>query len=213
MLNKPGGLTPVDPLSSTQKPTQVTILEDFTILDHHLGCIKTVTNQTINLKNPDPKAIHPYDIAASLSKICRFCGHCDEFYSVAQHSILVSLMLPERLRGHGILHDASEAYLGDVVKPLKVILGPVYKELEDTFKDAIAKRFHWLPPLTKEDESEIKKCDILALQVEDEAFRKGNKARMRYYYEKYDLMQSEDQLGWPPRLALSFFLKYAKIFL
>jgi hypothetical protein len=69
--------------------------------------------------DPRPDEIHLDDIAHALSNICRFGGHCREFYSVAQHSVHVS----ELLRGVpalvGLLHDAAEAYLGDIIRPLK----------------------------------------------------------------------------------------------
>lgn len=77
--------------------------------------------------DPDPEDVRIADIAAALSKICRFGGHCRVFYSVAQHSMLVSVvaedMAPEadkRLAAMwGLCHDAAEAYLGDPIRPLK----------------------------------------------------------------------------------------------
>lgn len=76
---------------------------------------------------------HPYDIeeaAHALSHICRYTGHCEKFYSVAQHSVLVSRVLPIAYKGAGLLHDLSEAYYSDVASPLKHIIGRVYKPLE-----------------------------------------------------------------------------------
>jgi len=187
----------------------MTQVQDFTVLDHHLGYIKTFSGKKINLRNPSSSDIDLADIGASLSKICRFGGHCSEFYSVAQHSVLVALMAPEPLRGAALLHDATEAYLGDVVKPLKVILGPVYNELEMAFEQAIRERFHWLPTIGQREKEEIKKCDILALQIEDEAFRNSNRTRLRYFYNKFEMLQTDSQLGWPPYLAFTLFTKYA----
>ncbi len=65
------------------------------------------------------------DIAHSLSQLCRFGGHCNRFYSVAEHSVLVG-----RIVGfHGLVHDTAEAYMIDVPRPIKS-LWPGYKDLE-----------------------------------------------------------------------------------
>jgi len=78
-------------------------------------------------------------IAAALSHINRFNGHVGA-YSVAQHSVLVAMQLPRELRLSGLLHDATEAYLGDVTSPLKALM-PQYQALEDKYHDVIDQAF------------------------------------------------------------------------
>jgi len=69
--------------------------------------------------DPRPEDICILDIAYALSKTCRFNGHCRKFYSVAEHSYIVSFHVPDEFALWGLLHDASEAYVGDVPRPMK----------------------------------------------------------------------------------------------
>lgn len=113
-----------------------------------------------------PRSLRPEDvdieeIAHSLSMLCRFNGHCREFYSVAQHSVLVSRMLPPEHRLCGLLHDATEAYCGDMVRPLKRAL-PSYQEIEARIWEAVAQRFGL--PITLP--AEVKLADTRMLQTE-----------------------------------------------
>ena len=99
--------------------------------------------------DPRPDEIHIEDIAASLSKLCRFNGHTSEFYSVAEHCCYVCDILPPELKLAGLLHDASEAYLCDIPRPLKRSpqFGEMYDQHETLLMYAVAERFGFTWPM------------------------------------------------------------------
>lgn len=109
------------------------------------GRIATYTEGVaISPLNPDPADIVIEDISHALSNQCRFTGHTRYFYSVAQHSIAVSMLLPEKYALWGLLHDATEAYLSDIARPIKRFnadFGNIYTMVEDGLMDAIITRF------------------------------------------------------------------------
>ncbi|AOR76534.1 hypothetical protein [Novosphingobium resinovorum] len=96
----------------------------------------------------DPRADEVFieDIAAALGKLCRFNGHCRGFYSVAEHSVLVSMVVPREDALAGLLHDATEAYVADVIRPLKPYLAG-YAEIEHRVWLAVAEKFGLAPEL------------------------------------------------------------------
>lgn len=81
--------------------------------------IRTFTGRLVNPFAMLAADFDIVDIAHALANTCRFGGHCPEFYSVAQHSVHVASLCDGEARLYGLLHDAAEAYLGDVVGPLK----------------------------------------------------------------------------------------------
>lgn len=87
----------------------------------------------------DPRApeVDMADIAHSLSLICRFAGHCNQFFSVAQHSVFVSHLVDPEHAMWGLMHDAAEAYIGDIRRPLKGLV-PNVKDIEGRILVAIA---------------------------------------------------------------------------
>lgn len=123
--------------------------------------ILLVNGDFFDFKNP---RAHDYDIksiAHALSNLCRYTGHTKRFYSVAEHSVLVSRLVPEKYAFEGLMHDASEAYCGDVASPLKRLI-PKYKEIEEGVQEAIAMYYGLVYPFPKE----VHEADVLAYVTE-----------------------------------------------
>lgn len=143
------------------------MMNDITHADHDrriatvYPSILMVSGRVFDFTNPGPITVE--EAAASLSKLCRFTGHCREFYSVAQHSLLVSLLLPHHLALQGLLHDAVEAVLGDMSGPLKKVV-PGYKALEARTERVILAGFG----LPEELHPLVKRADLIALKLEKE---------------------------------------------
>ena len=135
----------------------------------HEPWLRTFTGRSVHILNPRPEEICIQDIAHALANTCRFGGHTPVFYSVADHSLLVSELVPESLALWGLLHDASEAYLHDLTRPLKRVLdsaGPQdvtrYAELERRMMAAVCSRFG----LPEEMPSLVKAADNTVLATE-----------------------------------------------
>lgn len=133
-----------------------------------MSWIQTYSGQAFWFESPN-SSISPLDIATALSRLARFNGHTTEFYSVAQHSVLVSLCvkdlggtLEEQL--WGLLHDAAEAYLGDLSSPLKHLpCMSGFRELEDRVMGQIVERFRLFPSAQPEV---VSKADRMMLAAE-----------------------------------------------
>jgi uncharacterized protein len=154
--------------------------------------IQTYTGRAFDLLDPRPEQIDPLDIAHGLSMICRFTGHVRDFYSVAQHSCLVAEIVsdlwragpsdrpcPELVQLAALLHDAPEAYIGDVSTPLKRAMrgeGQLseYDAIEARIESAIMQRFLWAGADPNESvRSLIKRADTIALATEHAALFTG----------------------------------------
>lgn len=126
--------------------------------------IMTATGGRFYPLDPQPEDFKIEDIAHALANTCRFTGHVEKFYSVGQHSILVSEAIEKQfpydheLMKAGLIHDASEAYLVDVPSPLKPYL-PEYKKIEANVMDKIQLAFG----ISDETMSKVKAFDTAIL--------------------------------------------------
>lgn len=110
---------------------------------------------------PAAAQIEIEDIAHGLAYQCRFNGQTRHFYSVAQHSLIVANLVPAQLRHAALLHDAAEAYMGDMVKPLKQLF-PLFSQIEARVMAAIGLRYG----IERFDDPAIKRADLVALAME-----------------------------------------------
>lgn len=123
--------------------------------------MQTFTGKAFWPLDPRPEEVDIQDIAHALGSLCRYTGHCADFYSVAEHSVEVSHLVPPSMALTALLHDAPEAYCNDIARPLKRHM-PEYKGIENRIWDAVADRFG----LAREMPPEIHAADNAILGVE-----------------------------------------------
>ena len=138
------------------------------------------------------------DIAHGLSMVCRFAGQCAHFYSVAQHSVYVARLVPQSDRYFGLMHDAAEAFIGDMTKPLKDIV-PEYRTIERRVEAAIAARFE-LPEIMPVS---VEEADVVMLATEQRVLMHN---RDDWNYTRGRAPAEIDIEDWSPAQAKAAFL-------
>lgn len=154
------------------------------INDGRQPTVTTYTGISFNLVEPEFNIL---DIAHALSNICRYNGHCNQFYSVAEHSVLVSRLVEELQLGDpfiGLMHDGHEAYLSDVPSPFKQLL-PDWSAIDVALEEKLYD--HFSIPWPREDG--IKYADVLAYFIERDCLFDEWKTNKTYLAEKYPEMQ------------------------
>jgi hypothetical protein len=110
---------------------------------------------------PEGSSFSIDEIAHSLAHLCRFTGHCGRFYSVAEHSVLASQIVSPEFALEALLHDAAEAFIGDVAAPLKRLL-PDYAEMEARVEEVVRNRLN----VPIETSLPVKLADLQMLKAE-----------------------------------------------
>ncbi|MCS2155501.1 HD family hydrolase [Scandinavium sp. H11S7] len=126
-----------------------------------MSYIQTLSGKKFNYQTATADDIDIEDIATALSHICRFAGHVPDFYSVAQHSVLTSLLVPAEFAFEALMHDVVEAYCQDIPAPLKALL-PDYRRVEDRVDGLIRAKFDINP----EQAAVVKYADLVMLATE-----------------------------------------------
>lgn len=155
--------------------------------------------------NPRPEDIRIEDIAHALSMMCRFNGHTEHFYSVAEHSYITAIACPDEYKLWGLLHDAAEAYIGDMNAPLKKMVEGTYKEVERDVEQCIVEKFGLSPDTMPE---EVHEADMEVLSMEKEQVIQSD-----HEWEATKGIRTPAYLPyfWVPRKAKRKFLERFKV--
>lgn len=161
----------------------------------------TISGRRYYPSRPNVDVICIEDIAWSLAHQCRYAGHTEYFYSVAQHSVYVSMACPQEHALWGLLHDAAEAYIQDLTLCLKLAL-PGYREIEERWERSIASRFElpWPRPAV------VKHAD---LQVYAAECRDVRPSSLKTFQQKTEIEPPQGLFieQWSVRKARDMFLE------
>lgn len=192
--------------------------------------IETASGLFVDVASPDPATLRLYDIAQGMALTCRYGGQIRCFYSVAEHALLVHDLLEHQgasreLRIAGLFHDAAEAYLGDVVAPLKYALrqhvmstgevvrggDSLYDVLSDRMDEAIAERYGVDQDAL--NSPELRTADMWALRIEARSLTHSGGAHWRWPGELPDDGELPSRVFWlcgeAPDVMSETWLRYA----
>jgi len=164
----------------------------------------TYTGRKFDVADPRPEDVDIADIAHALSLLCRYGGHSSRFYSVAEHSVIMSYLVPEKDALAALLHDATEAYVVDLPRGVKNAIGEPYRRLEARVWYAVCKRFCLDPDLP----DSVKYYDNAILLAEKDALIHPSVPEwlVGLGYEKPEI----DVVGFSPAVAEAMFLQRFK---
>jgi hypothetical protein len=190
--------------------------------------IQTFSGRAVRPLDMRPEDVCLEDIAHALSMKCRYTGHTTRFYSVAEHCVRVSRIVPPAFALPGLLHDAGEAYLPDLAAPIKRAFwvnppgpskGPdTFAQVEGRVLDAIFAGLGLSALRSVAESEQVKKADLIMLATEAGALMKFSGRPGDPTLEDWGLTEKphvfgyHDVLGWSPELAEEQFLqRYAEL--
>lgn len=156
-----------------------------------------------NFEDPAGSEFTISDIAHGLAHICRFTGHCIAFYSVAEHSVWCSRIAPKGYELAALMHDAAEAFIGDVAKPLKQLL-PDYARIEQRVEAAVFDRFG----LPRDMPEPVKIIDKQMLRTEQEQAMRN---RDSWYWADTRSAPVRLEFWSPGRASFEFTKRYREL--
>lgn len=174
--------------------------------------IQTYSGLYFDLAEPKSDTIRLEDVAHALAHLCRYTGHCSEFYSVAQHCVIVSRYVPRELALAGLLHDAAEAYIGDVARPLKDLMksmGGDYKAIEHRVEAVVEEAFGLPEGIL--DAPEVKNIDTRALLSEKRDLMSDEPHSWRVWTEGYEPLPTRIYPVLPKTAKQMFLRRYEEL--
>jgi len=168
--------------------------------------ISLLSGAKFNYNKPEESDVTIEDIASALSNVCRFSGHLPRFYSVAQHLVNTSRIVPVEHAFTALMHDTAEAFTNDLPTPLKWAL-PIFKELEGKIEKAMGEKFGFQYPYPPE----VKEADTIMLMLEKFHIKQCNDHWPMYEHITRKTVESfldkVDLDSWQPRRAKREFLE------
>lgn len=162
------------------------------------------SGEYFDFEAPETSAFTIDDVAHGLSMTCRFAGQCRSFYSVAEHCVHASRHVAPEFAYDALMHDAAEAFIGDVSKPLKDLLGD-YRAIEHRIEAAVLARFGVSFPMP----AAVKEIDIVLLATEQRHLMRN---RDDWAYTRGRTPLEIELPCWSPSEAKAQFLaRYAEL--
>ncbi len=170
--------------------------------------IGLLSGAVMNYNRPEESDVTLDDLASALSNICRFSGHLPCFYSVAQHLVNTSRIVPPEYAFDALMHDTSEAFTNALPTPLKWSM-PAFKDLENKIEAAMSWRFEFTFPYP----TEVKVADTQMLMLEKKYVKLDTRPWPQYDEIEIDhLLPLVDLKPWQPvRAKREFLERYAQL--